>query len=384
MGLNNCLQFIRNKYPHLLQEEHISKYAYQRVIVDIASYIYKFACIYGIDSNRWMHAFINLMSSFKLYNVHPVVVFDGKPPVEKDGEIDTRKEKKKQSLEKIKRIEEAYSNYLENKATEEDKNLIDSILDKTEIKEFPVRRLLIEETNNGQRNFTSNELEVIKQHIIKQKNSVVYISPLHFQNMKDTLTLLGIPYIQAEYEAEGLCCFLVKNNYGSAVMSCDTDCIAHGATNIIFSYDSSSGKIIHLNINELYEEWELDEVSIRDFGILIGCDYNRKQKIAKIGPVNALRLLQTYNCIENIPDITFDLNEINKMRDLFNIQSTTEFFIPKLDMDIKGLEEHCRKYNMSTDFISTLIQSKNNPTKRVIIDDDNIELAINEELENEL
>ena len=46
MGLNGCLQFIRNKFPHLLTNEHISKYAHQRVIVDIASYIYKYACIY--------------------------------------------------------------------------------------------------------------------------------------------------------------------------------------------------------------------------------------------------------------------------------------------------------------------------------------------------
>ncbi len=366
MGLNGCLQFIRNKYPHLLTDDHISKYAYQRVIVDIASYIYKYACIYGLDSSRWINAFVNLMVTFKINRVNPIVVFDGKPPAEKSGELNERKEKKQQTLEKIKQLEDALLAYTNKNLTQDDTDLLKHYIDKIDVKGQPVKRLLVEETNT----FTTVEINALYEYLDKLKNTVVYITPTHFQNMKDILTSLGIPHIQAEEEAEGYCCFLVKQGFGNAVISCDTDCIAHGATNIIFNLDANTGIITHLNLDELKEEWELNDDQLKDFGILIGCDYNRKNKIAKIGPVNAIRLLQTYSRIENIPNITFDSNEINKMRNLFNTQGDIDIVIPKIEIDFQKLEELTKLHNLNSSFISQL-KELNTPSKCVKIQSEN-------------
>jgi 5'-3' exonuclease len=364
MGLNGCLQFIRSKYPHLLVQEHISKYAYQRVIVDIASYIYKYACIYGIDSSNWMNAFVNLIVQFKINRVHPIIVFDGKPPVEKGQEIDDRKEKKKQSLDKIKSLEDAVLNYKNKSATTEEIELLRECLEKLEIKGQSYKRLLVDETTLT---ITQNELNGIQNYIDKLKNSVVYITPHHFQKMKDVLTYLGISHLQADGEAESYCCFLVKAGFGSAVVSYDTDCIAHGATNIIFNMDANTGVITHLNINELYEEWKLDEVSIRDFGILVGCDYNRKNKIGKIGPVNAIKLLQTYKCIENIPNITFDQDDIDKMRALFSPVHNTDITIPTITYNEAQCDVLIHEYKVNPVFISQLIEMQK-PAKMIKMD----------------
>ena len=358
MGLNGCLQFIRNKYPHLLTEDHISKYAYQRVIVDIASYIYKYACIYGLDSSRWINAFVNLMVQFKINRVNPIVVFDGKPPAEKSGELNERKEKKQQTLEKIKQLEDALNKYNEKNASQDDIDLLKSYIDKIDVKGQPVKRLLVEESNT----FTTVEINALQDYLDKLRNTVVFITPAHFQNMKDILTSLGIPHLQAEEEAEGYCCFLVKQGIGNAVVSCDTDCIAHGAINIIFNLDANTGIISHLNLDELKEEWELNDEQLKDFGLLLGCDYNRKNKIAKIGPVNAIRLLQTYSRIEDIPNITFDIDEINKMRDLFETQGNPDIVIPKIDINIEKLEELTKLHNLNPSFVSQL-KNINTPSK---------------------
>ena len=354
MGLNGCLQFIRNKFPHLLTNEHISKYAHQRVIVDIASYIYKYACIHGLDSNAWTNSFINLILLFKTNKVNPIIVFDGKPPVEKSDELGERKEKKNQTLDKINLLETAFNNYNSNSYTQDDIDTLKSIVYKIESKGKSIRRLLINEAPI----LTSLELSEIKDYISKLKQTVVFITPSHFDKMKHILNTIGVPFIQAIGEAEGYCCFLVKEGIGKAVVSCDTDCIAHGATNIIFNIDTS-GYISHLNINKLYEDFKLDENSIKDFGILIGCDYNRKHKIPNIGPVSALKLLQKHNKIENIPNIVYDIDEINKIRLLFTVDGDKDIIISKQDINLTELENLVKNNNLDKSIIPRLLESQN-------------------------
>ena len=46
MGLDGFLQFIRKKHPSVIREEHISLYTHKVVFLDIASYMYKYICMY--------------------------------------------------------------------------------------------------------------------------------------------------------------------------------------------------------------------------------------------------------------------------------------------------------------------------------------------------
>ena len=58
--------------------------------------------------------------------------------------------------------------------------------------------------------------------------------------------------------------------------------------------------------------------SFIDFSILIGCDYNKKNKLPKVGPVKALELIKKYNSIDNIQG--YDISMLNHVdiRKLFN------------------------------------------------------------------
>lgn len=342
MGINNCLEFIRKKYPHLLKVSHISTYAYQRVIVDIASYVYKFACIYGLCTRQWTDSFIQLCLQFKTNRVHPVIVFDGKAPKQKADELKERRDKKQQTISKVKLLEECLAAVRSGIYTEDQYSTLQEYSSSLESKGKLVstKRLLVVEDESSVK-FTPSQLDQIEGHINKLKNTVVHITPEHTKYMKEVLTMLGIPYLDAEGEAEDYCCFLVRKGFGTAVVSYDTDCIAHMATNIIFKMDTFSGEILHCNTDEIVEEWELDKDSIKDFAILVGCDYNRKQKAKQmgtgIGPVTAINWLQSYGSIEHIPGLQISQEEVDTMRSLFQIDYpiADDFVIPSLSPDFE-------------------------------------------------
>jgi 5'-3' exonuclease len=371
MGLNGCLQFIRNKYPHLLVEEHISKYSHQRVFIDIAGYIYKYGCIFGLCSSKFFEYLSQLVFILKSNNVHPVIVFDGKAPEDKNDEIGERKEKKKQSLDKVDLIEKTLEKYISNKSNLDinDIQTLQSTLEKIQAKPSyatpSTSRYLNESESESENEFYlyPTDIESIKSYIEKQKTSILNITPEHFNKMKELFDCLSISHIQAPEEAESYCCYLVREQLGSAVISFDTDCIAHMAPNIIFNLDINSGKIVNLCMNELIEEWELDNLGMKDFAILVGCDYNRKNKLAKIGPVNALKLLQTHTYLHNIPNLTFNLDDINKIRNLFQRNyHSFELNIEYKYFDINNIQSFFNKYqltfNHSWDYLPSFCENE--------------------------
>jgi 5'-3' exonuclease len=62
---------------------------------------------------------------------------------------------------------------------------------------------------------------------------------------------------------------------------------------------------------------ELTHEQFIDYAILIGCDYNKKNKLANVGPVKALDLIKKYKKIENIEG--YDTSNLNQeeIRELF-------------------------------------------------------------------
>ena len=375
MGINSCLEFIRTKYPHLLKIDHISHYAYQRVIVDIASYIYKYACIHGLSSKAWTDSFLSLLLECKRNRVHPIVVFDGKAPKEKNDEIAERREKKQQTQSKVNELETCLQAVRNETHTEDQYTFLVDYASKLgeKGKVYGTKRLLSD--TPVLLKLTSSQLDQIELQIQKLKHTVFTITPGDFQYMKTLLDAIGVPYLDAIGEAEDYCCFLVRKGYGSAVISYDTDCIAHMATNIIFKFDPNSGEILHCNTSEILEEWELTEESIKDFAILAGCDYNRKNKMeqlgAKIGPATAIQCLQTYGNIESIPSLKPNMKEIHTIRGLFQIEYTlpSNFSIPSVKPNIELCNQLIANDRMS-EYILYKLEEYMQPSKILYTSDE--------------
>ena len=108
-------------------------------------------------------------------------------------------------------------------------------------------------------------------------------------------------------ESESYCAFLIRDQAGSAMVSCDSDSLAHLAPDLILDVELS-GKIVRIELEELLESLHITSEQMIDYAILMGCDYNKHSKTNKLGPVNALKYIQQYGHIEDIPIIFLTKN----------------------------------------------------------------------------
>lgn len=366
MGLHAVSQFIRTKYPHLLKKDHISLFAHDRVFLDIAGYLFKYVCACGKEQDRWLNALMNLMLTFRRNAVHVIPVFDGQAPAAKADEQKDRRDKRQKSKDRMSELKEALHNYRNNQ------------LDRTtlEVLQYEVNLLKLREatttsTCTEEQGFvlSSHDAAKLDELIDNLQRQTSYTSTEDLQLVQQLFTACGITWLQAPEESEAYCCYLVRQGLGTAVVSYDTDCIAHRADIVIFDVDMK-GNITFLNLQEVYDNWKLNEQSIVDFGILCGCDYNPGSRVNKIGPVTAVKLLSKHECIENIPTIV-DMSSLKHelCRQMFNpsyditallVQQT----IPNRDM-MQSLVSS--RPHINQDILNKLIELNEQPKCTVVL-----------------
>ena len=371
MGLHAVPKFLREKNAHLLRKEHISLFAYQRVFMDIASWIYKSVCIHGTDNSKWINTLIRLIYMFRSNRVNIVPVFDGKAPAEKLAEQQDRREKRQKTKERLKELRDAIDEYNAGSRETSIIELLQGELEGLEKKGTTTKSILKYMKNPEAETayaISPAQLAQLGSLCLSLQRQVTFISESDNAFMRDLFTACGVSWIQAPEEAEAYCCWLVRNGFGNAVISCDTDCIAHRADIFIMELDTKTGDITYLNLEELMEEWKLTEEQIVDFAILVGCDYNPDSRKNKIGPVKAVTLLQTHQTIEQIPNLAdTECLHIEKCRRLFNPDYPTDILIKSGETNIEKMYEVAKsKPDVDRELCAKLIEVNNKKTKVVI------------------
>jgi len=313
MGLNNFLNFIRNKHPALLKQEHVSFFAHQYCFIDIASYLYQYICIMGTQNKNWLNACLKLVASFKMNCLVPVVVFDGKSPDAKQGELQERKQARDKQMQRVDRINTLLSE-LDNHVTisEEDTEFL-----KREYARSKHVILGMNEETQQATFVTDIEQQQLKLHVQTLNKAIFSLSSEDRNLLKQILSLAGIRVMQAPHEAESLCCWLCKT-YGGCVVSCDTDCLAYRCPHVILKYEVATGFIQFMSYEDVHEAFQFEhESQMVDYAILIGCDYNKGVRVNKIGQVYGLKFIQEYKCLENIPNLQLKSLNIDVCRHMF-------------------------------------------------------------------
>jgi 5'-3' exonuclease len=316
MGLNNFLGFIRQKYPHLLVSEHLSIFAYQYCFVDIASYIYKYICIMGTADRTWMASLFKLLTLVRSHKLVPVVIFDGKQPDEKAGEIKERKESKQKQIDRANKLEQLLSS-TNTLYSEDELAFLKQELSRMKQECLSINFMEEEPENNT---ISSLQRQQLEKHLQNLQRAIFYLPEQDAQLFRQLLSLSGVLWYQAPYEAESLCCFLSKEYPGSCVLSCDTDCIAHRAPYTILQLDPKNGFIQYMEYEQVREQFQFTSDSqMIDWAILIGCDYNKSQvRDNKIGAVTGLKLIQQHKKLEDIPKLKLESLCIDECRRMFN------------------------------------------------------------------
>jgi len=320
MGILGLQGFITKKYPQVIDNFHISKFAYKKIAIDFSVYLF----IYKIArKERWLEGFIYLIEFLRKHEVHPVIIYDNKAPVEKDDERLARAKDRETRKNRIINVESALKIYSEKsfESKDEENDVIEVLKEFQKSKKISVPLL----KNLG----VEINIPEVERELSKLKNYSIQIHKEDFILSKELFLILGVPIVQAYQEAETLCAKLVKNNQVDGVLSKDTDLLAYGVS-FIFNFNTKTGVCNSINYKYLINELELSDKEFLDFCIMCGTDYNKN--IPKIGIVSSYNYIKKYKSIEefkNNTNIPIDcLNHI-RGRELFTKnQNKTELIIP--------------------------------------------------------
>lgn len=249
MGIKNFNKILKEYAPKSLVENDIKKYKGKTFAIDTSLILYQYITALrrnGKDmeddsGNSTSHIFAILQNAVYFIDkgIIPVYVFDGKPPDLKQNTLDKRKKSK-------------------------------------------------EIANEMKKNAKSKEDE------IKQFQRSLFITKKQYEEVKNILEIIGIPYIQSEGEADCVCSYLVKNNLVYAAYSEDMDFLTFGCNKLIKKNKGS--KIIELNLNSILKELNMNYEEFINLCILLGSDY--APTIKGIGYKTAIKIIHENKSIK--------------------------------------------------------------------------------------
>ena len=226
------------------------------------------------------------------YKIRPIIVVDGKAPIEKEATRTKRRAAKAKSTLKYNQLREEILNISASIRTEQDLNKL-------------TKACLQIGTPQ------SDDYQI-------------------FENM---IELFGLPLLRAKGEGEELCAALCHQGYAIASFSTDTDSLTHGASWWIkdFSFgrvvDPNTGEDVHcvkiIKLRNVLNDLGLSFKQFVDLCILCGCDYNKN--IKRVGPKTSYKLIKAHSNIDNLP-VKYDRTCLihQRCRQIFTLKSVQE------------------------------------------------------------
>ena len=316
MGIKNLNEFLRKNCPQVFEEIHISEYAYKKIAIDISLFLCKYKAICG---DRWVSAFINLVSCLRRNEIHCVFIYDSGSPPEKADEKAERAKQREKNEQRLYEIEIALENYYNTGEINEE---LSAFYEK--IKDKPINKRLLSASKKE-----LIDIDLIKLKIEKMRSNILNITKEDFELTRDLFRILNIPFYDAPLEAETTCSDLCKRGIVDAVLSEDTDVLAYSAPTFLTKIDTNLDTCVRLKHSQILESLEMTESEFLDLCIMCGCDYNKN--IPKIGPQNAYKYLQKYKSIDEIGKNTvLDISVLNHIR-------TRELFTKYQEINITSI-----------------------------------------------
>ena len=311
MGIKDLNKLLRNNCPEVFETVHLSKFAYKKVAVDVSLFLCKFKAICG---DKWIIAFINLVSCLRRNEIHCVFCYDNGSPIEKQEEKDERRRQAQKTEQRVIELEKSIENY-------EKTGIVDSILMdlykkimNKDVEQQPGRLL---STKNVEKREVV-DISILKIEVAKKRNFILNISPSDFVITREMCDILQIPYYIAPLEAETMCADLCKRGLVDCVLSEDTDVLAYGAPIFLTKINTMSDTCVQINYHDILEKLQLHSHEFLDLCIMCGCDYNKN--IPKIGCESSYKLIKTHKTIESIEEKTsYDVTPLKykRTRELF-------------------------------------------------------------------
>lgn len=275
MGIKSLLKELKVRYPGVVLENvYLGAFKGTRLAWDLGCSAYanmagankealKYIDITKYDADRavlrsyWIERYYNFVMMFIESGITLVPVFDGPHFRLKDETKEDRDEKKKEREKRIAQLRE-----------------------QIQIQDNPV---LLDELRK------------------KMEERITFV-PEDWEILKKMFDQMGIPWIQAEFEAEAACARLTRCNITAGVVSEDGDSLAHLSrimiSNVRKEYRRGipNHKCTCIVLQDVLKVLDFSPTEFVDFCILCGTDYNKRVK--NFGFVKCLGLMWKHRSVE--------------------------------------------------------------------------------------
>jgi flap endonuclease-1 len=308
MGIKQLNRFIKNNVKDSMKLISIKELSGKKIAIDISIYMYKYASDGNLIENIYL-----MLAIFRHYDIIPIFIFDGKPPIEKKEVLIKRSEEKKEA--------------------EEEFNKLKSIL-----------------TNNS--NIDNDEKQELVNNMDLLKKKFIRISKNDIQNVKQIIRAYGATYYDAPCEADELCAMLTIKEKVWACLSEDMDMFVYGCPRVIRYFSLLNHTAVLYDMKEILEKLNLTQKELREICVLSGTDYN-------INNENSCNIYTTfkyfrnykkenssddfYNWLIKSSDYIKDYESLKKINDMFDIN---DHYNIKLFENIKIVNGPIMKNNL--------------------------------------
>jgi len=286
MGIRNLNQYLRNNCEQSIRCINIADLSGKRIVVDTSIYLYKYETENALLENMYV-----MLSIFRHYNITPIFIFDGKPPLEKKALLIKRKEDREEAIEEY--------NNLKNKLQNSEDSLKQDIL---------------------------SSMEQLKKQFVQ-------INKDKIDKVKKLIRAYGATYFDAPGEADVLCALLVIKKKVWACLSEDMDLFVYGCTRVLRYFSLIGHTAVLYYMKGILEELNMSQKEFKEICILSGTDYNinanGSEKVDKVNfhltlkyfrkYQNSKSNLEFYDWLNENLDYISDKDILQKINNMFDV-----------------------------------------------------------------
>jgi len=280
------IQYLNNYIKRKANNDSIIKISFEQlsnkvIAIDTSIYLYRF-----LAENSLLESLYFMISLFKYYNIIPIFVFDGRPPIEKLNLISKR------NIEK---------NNAEKECNEMEKKL------------FLTK-------NEKQRNEIIASISSLKKKFIRLKKN-------DFNNVRNLLDAFGVYYIEAIGEADELCARLVIKKYAYACLSEDMDLFLYGCPRVLRYLSLSNENVILYHLDKILKDLDLTFKEFKEICVVSGTDYNSENGLNLYKILDYFKEYKEFRKLNNKKDFYTWLDENqNCIDNLYKLYDTYYMF----------------------------------------------------------
>jgi len=251
MGVPHLNSLILSQAPDAVTRTHLSSLSGQKVAIDTSIFMYRYK-----EKGCLLENMYNLVNLFKKHNIIVCFVFDGKPPEEKAAVIQTRREERYRAYDELVKCEEDLSN----------------------------------------EEITNEERLALENRVLSLKSKSTRITQIDVMNVKELFTAMGVVWVEACGEADGLCAKLAIKRYVNACVSDDMDMFVYGTPVVWRHLSLLQETVVVYDTKKICESLKVTVEQLKEICVAAGTDYSCKDD-KKVNLHNTMKLFRRYSKI---------------------------------------------------------------------------------------